>query len=346
MAGIKITLVDDVSSFLRGMTRAEDALDDVAGALDDVARDGDKATEKMERSFRDLARAVSKTGNDIGDDVTRGVKRADATVDEFKDEARANFSEIASSFDGSMDSIVDLAQGTFGGLAGSIAGPVGLALGALAAAGGGFAAAWKTAAEESKAAVQSMYDDMSESGANFLSSEFINQRISDIVSGSDDAATSFARAQEQANLLGVDVSVMLRAWAGDAESVAEVTDILQQKTEGLADIPWGETAPDQEFRVQLQETAADMLKIQEQTAQAQAGVRAYRDSVVRDAGEARQAFREVADEYEDQAIRMSSQPVKPVIRPQVDTTDADRQLNEWMNRRRRIALGLNIQQPV
>lgn len=259
---IKISIVDDVKSFLSGAGKAEDALDDVAGALDDLAREAqqsgratgddlaqgvDRGTEqaedsvqKLEKSFRDMARDAGKHSKDAGDDVGRNVKagyrdaeqaaerfgdtakretgRAAETTEEFRDEARSNFSEVTSSFQGDMTSAVDLVQGTLGGLAGSIPGGVGLAMGGLAVVAGTFAALWQEAAEATKARLGDMYDDMVESGNDFLSESLIQQEVRKIMLNEDERVTDYAAALDIAGKSGLDLAVVLRGLAGDQDA--------------------------------------------------------------------------------------------------------------------------------
>ncbi|KQQ65197.1 hypothetical protein [Microbacterium sp. Leaf320] len=126
-----------------------DPLEDAAEAFEDLekaARSADldkeltkaqKATDKLDDELDDTRESLKRLGfaaRDVGDDSKRAFSSASENVEEFKNEAAQNFSEVTSSFDGSMDSILDLAQGTLGGLASGISGPLGIALG-IAAAG-------------------------------------------------------------------------------------------------------------------------------------------------------------------------------------------------------------------
>ncbi|MBU4213836.1 MAG: hypothetical protein KJ792_04175, partial [Actinobacteria bacterium] len=59
---IKISIIDDVGAFLKGAGRVETALDDVAGSLDDVAREaqrtGTKAADALGDAGKDMARTT------------------------------------------------------------------------------------------------------------------------------------------------------------------------------------------------------------------------------------------------------------------------------------------------
>lgn len=168
---ITIDFLSNVSQFLRGTRNAEDALDDVADSLDDVAKeaqrsgddvddslkDSERSAERLERSFQDLAdeaRAVGKAGSAAGSDVDDGMRKADDGVSragdglgEFKDEANSTAREAAASFDGSAESIGDafqeVAANAFAGF-----GPAGAIAGLAAAAGIGLVIQGFEAAEE------------------------------------------------------------------------------------------------------------------------------------------------------------------------------------------------------
>lgn len=250
MAGINISFVSDVRSFIKGTDDIERAMDDVGDSLDDVSKDakdaGDKierslsdagkdaerSSEKMEKSFRkDFDKVEDKAkdaGDTIGKESKQGFAKAERAADDFegkaneatgsfKDEAKANFAETASSFDGSMGSVVEMAQSTFGGMAGS-AGPIGLLAGAGALAFGALYTSFQANAEAIEKRASDMYADLMESGQQFLSDSFIQAEVDKIVTGAEDAAISLADAKGMANDLGLNVSDVAAAFAGSAEA--------------------------------------------------------------------------------------------------------------------------------
>lgn len=232
----------DVGDELKDAGRtAERALDDVGTAaeragreieteLESGAREAGDASEKMEKSFRDAFKTVSQKAKESGDDVARETRRgsaeAEGAVGEFKDEARSNFSEVASSFTGDMDSAADLVQGTFGGLAGSIGGPLGLAFGGLGAAAGVFYSKWKENAEKTEARIGSMYEDMLSSGQSFLSQDYIQGEFHKIVQGADDAIVKYDELASVAFRSGLTQQEVALAYAGN-------TELMQRMVEGL-----------------------------------------------------------------------------------------------------------------
>lgn len=154
---IKIDFISNVRDLLRGTKQVEDAFDDVADSLDDVARDGDQALGRLDDSFRDLARRARDAKDDVQDVGKKGFKVAGDASSEFKSEALANLSEVSSSFDGSMESIGELVQGTLGGVTANIP-LVGLGAAAAAAAVGTITDAYIKADEATKEARDSAYE--------------------------------------------------------------------------------------------------------------------------------------------------------------------------------------------
>ncbi|MFJ3392021.1 hypothetical protein [Leifsonia aquatica] len=248
--GISISIASDTREFASGVKSgviapledADDAVKDIGrdasrlGELEDNMTAAQKATSKYERELEDAIDAQKKAARgarDIGDESEKGFGGASKNVEEFKDEARSNFSEVVSSFDGSMDSVADLAQGTLGGLAGSIAGPVGLAAGAGAAILGGMFTSMTTAAsenaEKSAERVSDMVDDMLESGQRFASESLIQDKMKEIVKDSD----QLKEVKRRADIAGVSMQTALRAEAGDSNSISAAIDAAQQSLDGL-----------------------------------------------------------------------------------------------------------------
>ncbi|MFT4296530.1 MAG: hypothetical protein QM582_14070 [Micropruina sp.] len=158
--------MSDVRQFLKGTADVEKALDDVAGSLDDLARetakDADKAGDAIERSFSDALKEVrqetKKTARDMGDDLKRGTKDAGEGFDDLKDEAKDSAKEAAASFSGEFEDVADYVQEV---LAQALQGfgPIGAAAGIAAAAGIGILVAnLQDSAEKAKEAQEAVAD--------------------------------------------------------------------------------------------------------------------------------------------------------------------------------------------
>lgn len=349
--GFKFSIASDVREVLRNNEAMEKGFDETADSLDDLAREAqrsgdrveralddagdaaDGASDKIERKFRDAFREVEKHSDDASDKVRKDAKRigdeGGESVAEFKDEARQNFGEITSSFSGDMDSIVDLAQGTFGGLAGTLTGPLGLAFGGLAATGGLFYNAWKENAEKTEQRISDMYDDMSESGSSFLSKEYLRQAINDIVTSSEDAVIGLDDVKKQAEISGVSVETLLRAWAGDQNSINEVLELTTAKQDAIrAKFDGGALdAPSSRVVGQLNDIQNGLQGVMDDTDSARAKTELYDAAIAGLPGEKGTDITANTAPGQSSIDRFLNQYLPPVTANLgLDTTDADRAL--------------------
>ena len=294
--GINIQFVADVGKFLGRTKDVEKALDETADALDDLAREADRAgdkmgdglkdgakeaeraTEKLERKFKDTfdeAKSRSrKAGDDIGDNLKRGAREAEGGLDNLKEEARDTARETAASFDGTADSLVGMVQETAANALGGF-GPIGVGAGLAIAAGAGVAyTAWQEKTERIKERVASMYDDLLESGQDYLSRSIINDEIGAIGRGEGTGAIrDMDTAQRLATASGASLSDVLRAVAGDSEASARVTQHLAERYAGLA--PGANSA-----RADLNQLHHALLETGESSATASARAQAVREAMV------------------------------------------------------------------
>ncbi len=220
------------------------ALDGVADSLDDVARDGDRSGDKLERTFRGMVTAAKRSADDTGDAWKKAYKRAEDAADDFnargsenvqnfKQEAVQNFSEVASSWQGDLEGMADGVQGLTGGLASSLTPGIGIPVAILGAAAAAFFASWVDAAENSKQQVSDMYNDFIESGKTFVSENYIATAIQDIQEDTDKWNDALARNRDT----GVEIGTVLRAMAGDQNAIAEVHGVyVAQRDEELEKI--------------------------------------------------------------------------------------------------------------
>lgn len=239
MAGISLDLTSNVKDFLRGTDDVEKALDEVGDSLDDLARDAKPAASKMgdalarevkdggrdaeqslervEKSFKELATAAKRETKDAGDAAKKNLGKGSPATDavgEFKDEAMSNFSEVASSFSGDMADMADGVQGLTGGLATALTPGVGIPVAILGAAAGAFLASWQENAEKTEERIGEMYDDMIESGLNYISKEEINAQIAATLRD----PASYEEARKAAELLGMTTGEIAAAWASNGDA--------------------------------------------------------------------------------------------------------------------------------
>ena len=154
------------------------ALDEADKDLDTLAKND--STDKLERSFKDLANEADDSGKKVGTSLKDGFKKAGDASQDFKQEAASTAREATASFDGSAESIGDafqeLAANAFAGF-----GPAAAIAGGAAAAAFGLATEAitkaKEAADEAKASTYEWAKAAVESGG-----------IIDLKSRIDDAA--------------------------------------------------------------------------------------------------------------------------------------------------------------
>jgi hypothetical protein len=190
MAEIRADLVGDSRSLVKSVTNVAQALEDVTDELQDTAKAGDKTEGSLEDNFRAIAKAAREADEateKIGGGTVKATKVAGAATGEFKDEAKQNFGEVASSFSGDMASAADLVQGTLGGLAASIGGPLGLALGAASIALGAVIAQAQADAERAEElrlraveAVKSAFEEGVDVSAFITAADQVATRIQEL----------------------------------------------------------------------------------------------------------------------------------------------------------------------
>lgn len=240
--GIEIGIASETKAFKQGIDAGVIApLDDAQKALTDLGRD--KSLDKLEdnlqeaqKASKNLEKDTKKTADAIESEYKNayrklkteskeGYHKASEAAEGFKDEAKQNFAETASSFDGSMQSIADGVQGTLGGLATSVAGPLGLALGGLGALGGAFAAQWAAAAEKTQERIKAMYDDMLDSGLDYLSKDYVNEQLAALKDDQDQYNGLLKLSKD----LGLDLSDVLIAQVTKGEERERVEARIRDK---------------------------------------------------------------------------------------------------------------------
>lgn len=366
MSAINVDLVSDAKSAVMGAKQTADALEGIADTLDDVVRDVQKNTgrmadtlvkdtrdgvtdsqghvEKLERTFADLARETKqetkKVSKALAEDTDDGTHKASQSVEEFKGEAKANFAETASSFDGSMESIVGMAQGTFGGLAGAL-GPAGMlgagVLGAVIGTAAGMVTAWQEKQAAIKQGFSDMWSEASAAGRLFLDSEQINAEVLRIMHDEDQGRYNNAKAD--AERLGLSLSTILRAEAGDREAINEAMDKAKELQDGI----------NTNLTVTNDAEAAHLdtlLHLKAELGGAVSHFREIRDMQDQNAQKA-QLYQEIEKgtgkvisdnlSLAKQRVDELSKPITITVRPQVDSTAYD----AWMQKTMKQGVNVN-----
>jgi hypothetical protein len=301
---VTVELVADVSDVVRGAESVSKRFDDVADSLIDLARDAQGAGRKVETALEDagdstsklddglkdsgaaaerfedkakkalkaMSAAADKEGGKVAKETKAGFDKGGESVETFKDEAKSNLSEVASSFSGDMDSAVDLIQGTLGGLVADL-GPAGLVGGAVAALAIGLAKAAADgeaerinrigeAAAGLSAEIQAVGGDLTKVDFDGRMREWGNA-IQDTREWwelwQDSAKTGAGLIEEQAKAAGLGFKDMFKGAAGsgeDAEAALKQIDTLLGDLNGQLEThtdEWGRTfttgTPEVEARI-------------------------------------------------------------------------------------------------
>ena len=347
--GISINFLANVREFLRGTEQVEGALDEVADSLDGMAADGDDATEKLERSFRDLTKTATKEADQAGDAVGKKLKEGaddgSKALDQLADDGFSNAKEVAASFDGSAESIVEGFQGAaaeaFSGF-----GPAGAAAGLLAAAGLGLALQEITkqqeAAAELKEQLVDAYRSAAEEGRTYLDQAAVDAQVLEILFDSARREAAFADAAK----LGIDPNTYIRGLAGDAESLQQAIDQATRASGDLVrEIDSARGGESWSPAVQAIDTVRDrLLGVQQQHQQNQQAAEQYLEIVQEGEAEQREQIDRTRTADADRwaaAARKYGYDLPPVAVPiTADTTAADRQLQTFLNKPRRLKVDI------
>jgi len=202
---------------------------DAARSLDELGADGERDLGKLEAALKDVQNQADKTetaARDVGD---KGFDRAGESTKAFKQEAVANFSEVASSFSGDITEMADGVQGLTGGLASALTPGVGIPIAILGALAGAFLNSWITAADDSEQRVEDMFTAMTEAGSRFLS----ESQIKEAIEGLD--TEKIAEGMQRAHDISIDEGAVLRAMVGDVEAINAIQDELTSRKQDELD---------------------------------------------------------------------------------------------------------------
>lgn len=254
--GFRFPFIADVRDWLKGTSKIEDSLDQVADTLDSVGDDSTKLADKIgqamdgiaqdtkdagdagtdldksfSKAFKKVRDDAKKTGDKIGKDVKDGTEEASKGIEDFKEEAEQNAKEAAASFSGEFDDVADyireLAAQAFAGF-----GPAGAAAGIAAAIGIGTIISSLEAGAEKAAAMKDRIIELGTTLAEADGStaaldwaEELQTTLNEIVNEKRWyefwQSTPETRLEEWARAaqeLGIDLSYALQGMAGDTEA--------------------------------------------------------------------------------------------------------------------------------
>ena len=113
-AGINLSLISDVRDFLKGTKNVEDALDDVGGSLDDLAREGQRASDKIEDefsgSFRDVMQQSDELRRDLERDLDSAAREGDTAAAKLERGFVESFNTVSRRGDDAFDKVAKSAK--------------------------------------------------------------------------------------------------------------------------------------------------------------------------------------------------------------------------------------------
>lgn len=260
--GHEIHIGANVRDVQRAAKDVEASFEDVADALDDVARDADKsgarigdeisdgardaerAVDKLERSFKELAdgakRETRQAGAAMQTNMKRGTDGAGAAISEWGDEAKANISETFSSFRGDAEDLVGIVQDTFGGVISGL-GPMGMAAGAAGAVGIGLIMGAieraKEQEQEFREQVAELADTLIETGGEGAEAvSAIADRLRDMAAPTEDGAKSLADITKEAKKAGIPVKDLVAAYGGAGGNLRKYIDLLDEEMDAMVGV--------------------------------------------------------------------------------------------------------------
>lgn len=229
----QIDLIMNARQFNSEAKKAGQSVDDISTSLDDVAKEGDGAADKLERSFRDIASDAKKASNAIDDVGTTGrgsLDKVKGGATELQQELGSNLGEAVSSVRGDLSDLGQVGQDTLGGLAATIAGsgPAGL-VGAAALAAGAVGLGMVTAelqqqqeeADKLRERLGSAFEAAVEDGRNYIDTAQLISEANDVMFNPD-RAKEWKQLQAEAKGLSLDNSVLIAANGGNLDAQQEV----------------------------------------------------------------------------------------------------------------------------
>lgn len=260
--GFEISAALNASKFQRGVKDVEGALNEVAEALDDVAKDADKAghkmgeeiadgakdasrsVERLERSFKEMADASKRETQQTSQAVRKNITDdSGEAVKEWGDEAKQNVAETFSSFRGDAEDFVGILQDTFGGVISNL-GPMGMAAGAAGALGIGLIMGElekaKEAEQEFREQVAELAGQLIETGGEGAEAvQGIADRLKNIATETDKDAMSFDKLRAMAKDMNVDFADLAQAYVaggGDLQSyLGKLDDLIAKEQKAYSE---------------------------------------------------------------------------------------------------------------
>ena len=290
-----VRFLSDVTDFVRGTDKVEDA-------FRDVARQMQTTEDKVETSTRDMGRAYERMADKIKRENRDAAKDTKQKLGEAGKEAGSEFAQNLGESISSGD-ISGLVSGTVGGLAGTFgaAGPIGLALAGLGAAATAIFTGMSTQAATAAAAAQTAFDNLMSGADTFTTT----QSNLETAFGKGDYVANLGEAKRIAALLGMDwqdlIDLINEGNRGQAElkRIQDQYNTLVQKNVDSA----GDLSVEDSKRARA---AEDALNAIQRSSQALAdGMKAQQDTATY-MGQSADAAERMAEAHRKSALRLKT----------------------------------------
>ncbi len=245
--GITINILTNVRNALKGVGDVEKALSDVESTLEDMGRDGTRSTDRMSRGFRDLAGDTRKGAQET-DRFEKELRDVQLQAGETED-ALTGVGETTKKTSGitramgtdirqAGDALGDIIEGRFAGAAHSLLGATTSLSQAIPVLGIGIAGALALGlpllnsitgeiqqqekdAEALRDRLSEAYSEAAKAGRDYIDTAQLIAEAHDLMFNTD-RAEEWKRVQEDAKLIGMDVTEVIEANFGVQEKQEQV----------------------------------------------------------------------------------------------------------------------------
>ena len=219
--------------------KVEDALreagsrDDLVDAARRIGEQGPTEIEKMRRALRELDDVDPEVEIEVDTEgpITKTqdmMNEVKSTVTESMGELAGSFAENGFNMEDSIDGVVEVAAEA----AGALPGPWSLAGATLVTVAAGVYGEWKQRMEDIAEAAGAMYQDMLESGRDFLSDEYFQNALADFWDPMGESYEDNVKKIDLLADLGVPADEAALALIGYGEDADRVLSLVEEKLAG------------------------------------------------------------------------------------------------------------------
>lgn len=269
----------DVSDVERGVKDLGDAADTSSRQADDLARQFSDTFQKARDDSRDAGEVM---GENLEGPLTATqdmMNEVRASIGESMGELAGSFAENGFNMEDAIDGVVEVAAEA----AQALPGPFGIAGSALVATAAGVYGEWKARLEAISERASEMYDDMIESGADFLSNEFFQGQLRELFNPMGESFESNMEKIDILGKLGIPTDEAARAMVGYGDesdaALEKVRDAINEmiNTTDRSTGAWAEL--EGTGLNALNGLQNDLEDSRKSTVIAEGAVRDYRDSI-------------------------------------------------------------------